>query len=309
MSEYHDGETGEVVETPRVSDTRVQRGALLSSPETAEVWGALVEAQGKIEPPQRTKTAKVKGRTKAGVDYEYEYKYAPLDEVLNKARGPLQEAGLGFQQYLASRGRQSVVRTVIFHKSGQWTAVDYPIFYDASKGAQGFASGVTYARRYGLTLALGIAPEDDDDANVADSQPATISERSKGVTRAAAPRPITTAIHPATSGAAGSSTGNGAQLEWIPKFLARKSYEIDAQKAGGWSAFERLYCAIADAADDLDQLMKLDDDNKQQCVEFSRAVRPAVYDRFREHVKANAVRLAPEQFIDVADTELPLAGR
>jgi hypothetical protein len=44
-------------------------------------------------------------------------------------------------------------------------------------------------------------------------------------------------------------------------------------------------------------------------LEFSRAVRPAVYDRFREHVKANAHRLAPERFVEAADTELPLAGR
>ena len=59
------------------------------------------------------------------------------------------------------------IRTVIWHASGEWLANDYPVIYN-KEGAQGFASGVTYARRYGLSLVLGLAAEDDDDGNTAD---------------------------------------------------------------------------------------------------------------------------------------------
>jgi hypothetical protein len=308
MSEYHDMETGEALPSSASQslDARLLHGELLCSPDTTEVWGALIQAQAEMEPPQRTKEASVKGSTKAGKEYEYKYKYAPLEAIIAALRPPFAKHGLGYQQFLARAGNNPVLRTIIFHKSAQWTAVDYPIFWDTSKGQQGFQGGVTYARRGGLSLATGLAPEDDDDSNVLDGQPATISDRAKGVTRAAAPRPTNAAIHPVTSAVDSpgpSSTGNGARPKWITDFLARKSYEIDPEKAGGWSAFEKAYCAIADAADDFDQLMKLDDDNVRQCVEFSRAVKPAVYDRFREHVKVNAKRLAPAPFVDQADAE------
>lgn len=78
---------------------------------------------------------------------------------------------MGRQQYLVSKGTQAFIRTIIWHASGEWIASDYPVF-PTKDGAQGFASGVTYARRYGLCLVLGLAPEDDDDANVADGKPA-----------------------------------------------------------------------------------------------------------------------------------------
>jgi len=167
MSERYDPETGEI-------DIGLH-GPLLGSAEVAELWTALFQAQALIEAPQRTKEATIAGTSAAGQAYSYKYKYAPLDEVIAKIRKPFADGGLGFQQFITSRGTQHVVRTVIFHKSGQWTGIDYPIFYDAKKGAQGFASGVTMARRYGLNLAVGLAPEDDDDANVADARPATIA--------------------------------------------------------------------------------------------------------------------------------------
>jgi hypothetical protein len=172
VSERYDPETGEIAAI--VSES----GSLAGSPDMTEVWGALIQAQAAIEPPQRTKTGRVTGKTRTGQDYQYEYKYAPLDEIVAKLKKPLADAGLGYQQSLSSRGQQTMLRTIVFHKSGQWLAVDYPIFYDTSKGSQGFAIGVSYARRYGLTLAFGLAPEDDNDAqHEGDAKPATVVAR------------------------------------------------------------------------------------------------------------------------------------
>jgi hypothetical protein len=96
-----------------------------------------------------------------------------------------------------------------------------------------------------------------------------------------------------------SSTDSDGPPKWVAKFFAGDSYEIDPQKAGGWSAWEKFYCTVADAADNFDQLMKLDDDNKVHCSAFRVAVREAVYNRFREVRSANAKRLMPsDRFVE-----------
>lgn len=142
----------------------------LASPSCGQVCAALAIAQGAFKTPRRTKEATVEGATKDGRRYSYKYKYAPLEEIVESVKEALSTNGLARHQYLVTRAGQPVMRTIIWHASGEWIASDYPI-HPTKEGAQGFASGVTYARRYGLSLALGLAPEDDDDGNVADSNP------------------------------------------------------------------------------------------------------------------------------------------
>lgn len=140
----------------------------LASPSCGQVCAALAIAQGAFKTPRRTKEATVEGKTRDGRSYSYKYKYAPLEEIVDSVKEALSTNGLARHQYLVTRAGQPVMRTIIWHASGEWIASDYPI-HPTKEGAQGFASGVTYARRYGLSLALGLAPEDDDDGNVADS--------------------------------------------------------------------------------------------------------------------------------------------
>ncbi len=179
MADY-DGD-GEIIEQrsalPSLPESRPQN-LIFSSANPGEVFGALCEMQGTMEAPKRTKKATVKGRSKGGAEYNYSYNYAPLDEIISTVKLPMKEVGLAYRQFLASRDGQWVMRTVIAHKTGEWFGCDYPIFWEQDRGMQGFASGVTYARRYGLMLALGIAAEDDDDANVADGNAATVQNRS-----------------------------------------------------------------------------------------------------------------------------------
>jgi hypothetical protein len=298
MSEHHDTETGEVFEPV---------GSYRRSSAIAELFTALAKAQGQFQMADRA------GENEAFKRGGKASTYATLASALEATKEGRSANGLALVQIPSNgAGNNISVTTILGHSSGQWLESTFsvaPLKFDA----QGAGSVVTYLRRYAAMAILGIAPEDDD-GNAAVQQP----NAQQGVTRTAAPRPTNAATHPVTSvgaspnpssgihvlGAVGpSSTGNGARPKWITDFLARKSYEIDPEKAGGWSAFEKAYCAVADAADDFDQLMKLDDDNVQQCVEFSRAVKPAVYNRFREHVKVNAKRLAPAPFVDQADAE------
>jgi hypothetical protein len=177
MPDAYDQDTGEIIEPRRALPavaSSTPDNLIFASQECDQVFGALSEAQGKMTNPRKTKEATVRGTTKSGASYDYKYKYAPLEEVVDTIRAPMSEAGMIYRQFLASRQGAWVMRTIIAHKSGQWFGCDYPIYFDQSKGAQGFASGVTYARRYGLMLALGIVAEDDDDANVADGNIAKI---------------------------------------------------------------------------------------------------------------------------------------
>jgi hypothetical protein len=155
---------------------------LLASPSCGQVCSALAIAQGAFKTPKRTKEATIKGQ-----GYAYTYRYAPLEEIVDAVKDALAQNGLARHQYLVARGSQPVMRTIIWHASGEWLASDYPI-HPTKEGAQGFASGVTYARRYGLSLALGLAPEDDDDGALADATAAEVKGK-QTVSRPSQPKP------------------------------------------------------------------------------------------------------------------------
>jgi hypothetical protein len=59
------------------------------------------------------------------------------------------------------------LQTTLFHKSGEWIANQQPLFVpkDAENASQAYASGLTYARRYGVTALLCLAADEDDDGN------------------------------------------------------------------------------------------------------------------------------------------------
>ena len=57
--------------------------------------------------------------------------------------------------------------TTILHASGEWIATDYPLARDGNPQRQG--SALTYARRYALLAALGLAGVDSDDDGAAAS--------------------------------------------------------------------------------------------------------------------------------------------
>ena len=186
---------------------------------TNEINAAICAAMKEFTPPAKTKDVAQKGTTRAGREYTINYKYAPLDDIVTALRQPLTNNGLWFRQFVVvDPSGTATQRTIVYHSSGQWIGSDFPIF--ASKdGAQGFASGSTYARRYGLELALGIqCADDDDDANRAAGQQARIG-----------PRPEATVG--STSGRAGA----------VP--IAKD----DAARNARVSLFKRIRLAIAEA--------------------------------------------------------------
>ena len=125
-----------------------------------ELAAALAKFQGEVNNPQNSTTVKVK--TDKG---SYSYRYAKLDEVLNIVRPLLSKNGLSIVQIPTTVDNQISISTMLLHSSGEWLELE-PITLKMDKAsAQGAGGAITYARRYALSAALGIASEDDDDAN------------------------------------------------------------------------------------------------------------------------------------------------
>ena len=116
-----------------------------------DLASALAKAQGEM-----------RNAAKSSDNPFFKSKYADLAECLNVVREPLAKNGLSvFQANEGIIDGKLAVTTLLMHSSGQYLKVtsSYPI---QKNDAQGVGSTLTYARRYGLTAALGLAQEDDD---------------------------------------------------------------------------------------------------------------------------------------------------
>lgn len=127
---------------------------------------AFLAAQRELPDIQKTKTAKID--TKGGGSYSY--KYADLPDVLSAVRPILNRHGLTVTQAVAGERGSVSVTTRIYHEAGHVEEFG-PIELGGGSDARTAGSAITYARRYSLTAALGIATDDDDDGAVA-SRPA-----------------------------------------------------------------------------------------------------------------------------------------
>lgn len=128
----------------------------------AEWIAAFLAAQGAFPPISKTKTASIK--TKSGSDYSYSY--ADLPDILDAVQPALAANGLGIAQSVVGQLADLAVETRIYH-SGGWVEVFGPLHLPGGDDARSAGSAVTYARRYALCAALGIAPDEDDDGGAA----------------------------------------------------------------------------------------------------------------------------------------------
>lgn len=139
-----------------------------------ELAGALAKAQGSFQEIEKNSTVKVK--TKDGQNYEF--KYADLTEIISKTRKALSENGLSFIQAQFFTEKFTGVETTLMHSSGQWRAVRVEIAQPFNT-MQTLGSVLTYARRYCLSLTLGVAAEEDTDANDVDPRTQSFTRENK----------------------------------------------------------------------------------------------------------------------------------
>lgn len=125
-----------------------------------EIAAAYTKAQPKIE-----------GAVKDKTNPAFRSKYADLGSVVDAIKGPLSEHGLAFVQCPHDAEHAARVETVLIHESGEWMSLGEVTVPVTKIDAHGFGSALTYARRYGLLAAFGVAPEDDDGNGAAKAAP------------------------------------------------------------------------------------------------------------------------------------------
>ena len=114
---------------------------------------ALLKAQ--IEVDRVTKNAK---------NPHFKSTYADISAVIDSIKPALNSSGITFLQLpCPSINGEVRLTTRLLHESGEW--IDSTITVPISKNdAQGYGSGITYARRYSLAAIMGL-PQEDDDGN------------------------------------------------------------------------------------------------------------------------------------------------
>lgn len=129
---------------------------------------AMAKAQGTI-----------KGAIKDSANPFFKSKYADLSSVVEAIREAFAANGLSYVQRVEPSDREEVrVETVILHASGEWLSCGFLAVPVSKADAQGFGSALTYARRYSLSAATGVAPEDDDGNAAAKAAPKPASAKS-----------------------------------------------------------------------------------------------------------------------------------
>ena len=125
-------------------------------------------AQSKIEPPpaERLELALAEALPKLGAALKnkdnphFKSKFADLGAVIDAIR-PVAEQGIWFRQVLHD-GPEGVTIETLYTGFGATVSAGTLYMPAAKKDAQGFGSALTYARRYALQTAFGLATEDDD---------------------------------------------------------------------------------------------------------------------------------------------------
>jgi hypothetical protein len=137
-----------------------------------QISTALVKAQKEFGPALKTHT-----------NPAFRSKYANLSACIEAVIDALNNNNIFLMQPTHDCSDGVIVETIFIHESGEQMSSG-KLHVPASKhDAQGYGSALTYARRYSLMTACGIAPEDDD-ANAA-SKPAP-----KAAPVQAAPKPV-----------------------------------------------------------------------------------------------------------------------
>jgi hypothetical protein len=124
------------------------------------IASALVKAQKEFGPALKSST-----------NPHFRSKYADLSACIEAVIDALNNNGIYLMQLTEEHAGGVKVSTVFIHESGEQLSGG-GLFMPATKqDAQGFGSALSYARRYSLMAACGIAPEDDDGNQATKSAP------------------------------------------------------------------------------------------------------------------------------------------
>jgi hypothetical protein len=99
---------------------------------------------------------------KSSTNPHFKSRYADLAACVEAVIDSLNDNGIGLIQRTSEDSSGVTVETVFIHESGEMLECGKLHVPAAKQDPQGYGSALTYARRYALMAACGIAPEDDD---------------------------------------------------------------------------------------------------------------------------------------------------
>ena len=115
------------------------------------ISAALVKAQKQFAPALKTNT-----------NPHFKSKYVGLDGCVEAVIDALNDNGIYLMQKNHPNDTGIAVETIFIHESGETISGGVLTVPADKQNPQGYGSALTYARRYSLMAACGIAPEDDD---------------------------------------------------------------------------------------------------------------------------------------------------
>jgi hypothetical protein len=104
------------------------------------------------------------------VNPHFKSKFASLKSVIDAVKPALNNNGIAFVQEAVQVDGMTYIETVLYGHGETLRTGPVPVVAD-KQNAQGFGSGMTYAKRYSLSMALGVSAESDDDGNAASNAP------------------------------------------------------------------------------------------------------------------------------------------
>ena len=122
--------------------------------DTKQVYELLAKAQSEMSNPKMNGHGQIGSR---------QYKYAELSDVLNVIRPALNKNGLFLLQRTVREEDGSLYISTCVCLGGDSFELDRE-YYTYDNDPQNFGKRETYARRYSLNKAFGLAGEDDNDA-------------------------------------------------------------------------------------------------------------------------------------------------
>jgi hypothetical protein len=116
-----------------------------------QIATALVKAQKAFGPALKTST-----------NPHFKSRYADLSACVEAVIEGLNDNGVMLMQQCHECDNGVTVETMFIHESGETFSAGKLHVPASKQDPQGYGSALTYARRYSLMAACGIAPEDDD---------------------------------------------------------------------------------------------------------------------------------------------------
>jgi len=137
------------------------------------VTSALIKAKASFQKIEKDKVVK----TNSG---KVMYRYANLDQIIDKTQPALSKHGLCMFQLISGDNSLLKVTTILSHESGEY--IESTVSFQGSPRPQDAGGSITYYKRYSYCSMLGISSDEDTDANEISGESSPIKKDFKAPT-------------------------------------------------------------------------------------------------------------------------------